>query len=205
MDISNLFPHPTISEGTRRRYILSYRRYKRLSQKEKEIFDLYKGQYTPNEWRLALHIKTVLKKPFKKRFFKLAKKLKPGEVEQYWLHHGFSCSSNEVNYNSQALANEFKFQGFKPIMEFKHYEEGFAYIISNREFGGTYWIYPKKLADNYLTYNKRYKDLWPTFSSVGIPGCTYARQSLSHINYPGVEKKLKSLKELNDSRRHKIN
>lgn len=204
MDISKVFQSPIISEGIRRRYVLSFRRYNKLSKKEKEIFDKYKDQYTPNEWRLALQIKVSLRKPFKKRYFKLAHKIKPLEVEKYYLTHGYPGHSIEVNFSELALANEFKFQGFIPLMEFKRYKSGFAYIISNKKLAGTYWIYPKKLADGLINiiYKNRYKELWSTFSSLGITGCTYARQSGSHIIFNDIEKQLKSLEQVNNSRRH---
>ena len=196
MDINKVFPSPTISGRERRSWVLSYRRYERLTPEEKEVFDTNKSSYSPKEWSLALHIKATLKQRFKLRHFKIAHKL-VREAEQYYLQHGYPGHSEEVGYNEKALAKQFQFQGFIPLSTFKRYNESFSYIISNRKINGTFWIYPKKLQSG--LQQGRHLDLWETFSKVGIPGLTLARQS-GKSNYPIRELELELKKLLDDSR-----
>ena len=60
---------------TPRRFYLTYRRYNKLSKKEKADFDRYKNKYSPREWRGAFIIMYYLKVPFHHRLFRIVSRL----------------------------------------------------------------------------------------------------------------------------------
>lgn len=155
----------------RKRYILSYRRHRRLTYQEKKCFEDYKDKYHPEVWRLALHIKSVLKIPFSRKLFRVAKRILP-KFKDGVLEYIKAYRYPHVNITEAQLIKEFSFQGFKPMSNI-NIKEGFAYIGSKTHLEGQVWIYPIKYAVNYAKLSKgKYLYIYNELGNVGIPGYT---------------------------------
>lgn len=175
-------------ECTERRYILSYRRYQKLSQKEKDEFDKYKNQYLPNVWALALLVAYKKGIPFNHRLFERCQKIKD-DKEWYDEQHTYQkgeIPKQPVTYDikDEYLEQELIFQGFVPIDQY-NIKIGYVYIATNRSINGKFYIYPKRFYGpkcyGKLEKIQKYPVVWDYYESIGIPGITMAVQSESQV------------------------
>jgi len=169
----------------RRRYSLSYRRYRKLTPEEKAEFDKYKKDYDPEEWGWALILKDKLKVPFHHRLFRQVHRF---GKEAYlansseWMSKYRTCSRGDTPFvpgntiKDKFLEQEFIFQGFVPLDKYK-IKLGYNYIASNRAINGKFYIYPKRLYGS-ACYSKgpskRHPVQWEVWA--GVPGCTRTTQ-----------------------------
>lgn len=187
MDIDKVFPGHIIRKRDIRSIELSYRRYGRLKATEKKIFDGGKGKYTPLVWKLALHIKATLKKPFKEKYFEIAQDWivtnKWDDLVNYNQINGriFCLMNSLVKWDTieKYLHKELVFEGFIPLSEY-NIKDKFGYIITNRRINNDYMILPKKLWDNVKIGKKlttKYPHYQKLFGYYGITGITKYKYS----------------------------
>ena len=158
-----------------RRFYLTYRRYRKLSNKEKKLFNRYKDQYSPRDWRGAFILMFYLKIPFHPNLLKQVSEL-------YAIPHGefmtkYRTISREgkpiiiPKFKDKFYKKEFKFQGFKPIEQIKE-RKRYIYLESSFSLHGPVYVLDKK-----LEYPKRYHkpnryDVWDIQSKYGVDGVT---------------------------------
>lgn len=114
------------------------------------------------------------------------------------LLHQLQAAQDELNLyglRDKYLAQQFLFQGFIPLKDYKpiEVEEGNAYITSTLAINGTTYIYPKKLKMSPKPGkhpDKRF--LWYQFEGIGISGHTRTWYTME----------LKSLKRNQDAQRN---
>ena len=147
MDIEKVFPQLSIGTREIRSLLLSYRRYARLTESERKIYEEFAHGYSITTRQLALHIKSKRKKSLKKKYFDIAKSwLDSGDINPIII----KCASRISKISDKYLAKEFKFHGFVNINTIK-YNNKYGYFMVNRELDGELLVYPKKFTDNYYT------------------------------------------------------
>lgn len=197
MDIGKVFPGATIGKRELRSLILSYRRYGKLKDTEKKLFQeiiLSKNEYldqpylNQSVWSLALYIKFKLGKPLSLKHFKIAKTwVDTGDFNKL-LSKFYITNPNYKVTNLKAIYKEFVFQGFVDMSTYtykdlvdKKTKTRYDYIMSNIDILGVRFIYPKRLSSNYKILYKRGKrnpqvaSGQDYFNRFGIPGYTYYR------------------------------
>lgn len=163
MDIEKVFPQLTLGTRETRSLLLSYRRYARLKDYEKKMFDKLAHGYSPVVRQIALHIKYKRKKSLKKRYFDIANKW---VTTREWLKVKISLNYIQDRY----LLKELTFQGFVEIGNIR-INPKYGYFVTNRFIRGKLLVYPKKFSDNYYTLKKTRKPFYQYYmGSYGIPG-----------------------------------
>ena len=141
------------NQREKRLMMLSYRRYRRLGRLQggigQEIFDKYKSEYTPKIWAYALsiYVHSDINKPFSKHYFKVALK-----YEKYWDKLWSDLPYIHISLNDDQLEKQFEFMGY--VKDLKTHDL-YAYVSSNRQIKGHWWIHPKKYTDNITSIEKR--------------------------------------------------
>lgn len=199
MDIDKVFPGATIGKRELRSLILSYRRYGKLKDTEKKLFEkiiLSKDEHldqpylNPRIWSLALHIKFKLCRPLSPKHFKIAKTWVDKGYLNKILSKFYITHPNYRVTNLRAIYREFIFQGFVDIRTYtdknlvdSKTKTRYDYIMSNRDILGIRFIYPKRLSSNYkILYKRGIRNPkvvygYTYFENFGIPGYTCYRYS----------------------------
>ena len=163
---------PSISG--RREYksiLLSYRIYNRLSQEEKNKYNIFSLQYPPLVCSLALYLRRKLDIPIQKVLFIKA--------QRDMLEIFDEASLKFLGYlpKERFIKKSLLFQGFVSLESIK-LRRSYAYIMTNRMIENQIWVYPIRLSDNYKTMIKgKYKSYTEVFGKVGIPGITKIKYS----------------------------
>lgn len=151
--------------------LLSYRIYNRLSQEEKNKFNLLFLQYPPLVSSLALYLRKKMNIPIQKVLFIKA--------QRDMLEIFDEASLKFLGYlpKERFIKKSLLFQGFVPLESIK-LRRSYAYIMTNRMIENKIWVYPIRLSDNYKTMVKgKYKSYTEVFGKVGIPGITKIKYS----------------------------
>ena len=154
MEIEQEYLKKLSTKREKRSIMLSYRRYRHLGLLHEgigqEIFDHLKGNYTPKIWSYALSIyfyqNRVVMEPFSGRFFKLAityEKVIDDALNRHYIH---------IELTDCQVEKQLKFMGYKRDLKT---HDLYAYVSSNREINGHWWIHPKKYVDNIESIKKR--------------------------------------------------
>lgn len=153
MAIDKAYLEKLSTKREKRSMMLSYRRYHRLGRLHGgiglEIFDKYKNNYTPKIWiyALSLYSHQRLIEPFSKRHFEKAL-----EIESLWDDIWLSLPYLHIELTDDQIENQLKFMGY--VKDLKTHDL-YAYVSSNRQINGHWYIHPKKYTDNLYSINKR--------------------------------------------------
>lgn len=163
---------PSISEKREYRCVLlSYRIYRRLSQEEKDKYDILSSKYTPLVCSLALYLRKKMNIPIQKVLFIKAQRDMVDIFDEASLK--FTGYLPKERFLKKALL----FQGFVSLESIK-LRSKYAYIMTNRMIEGKTWVYPIKLSDNYKTMQKgKYQFYTELFGRVGIQGIIKVKYS----------------------------
>ena len=152
--------------------MLSYRRYRLLGRMHggigKVIFDKYKDQYTPRVWAYALslyfHQKGV--EHFKRSHFIQAAKLED-LWESIWREQPYV----HIDLKEDQIQSQLEFMGFKKYLKT---HDLYAYVSSNRQINGHWYIHPKKYVDNIYSIEKRpyYPNIYDNWDAYTLEGYT---------------------------------
>ena len=143
---------------------LGYRRFKRLSKKEKILFtnnDLEIGIKC-----LALKYNGITKKSLE-RSLRWAKR----HYKRYSNYLVYENHFRRYEYQEVYLEKEFLFRGFVPEDSYKKKPE-FNYIISNRKINGKRYIYPKPFGRDISIINQGYQNIYEAINYIGVEGYT---------------------------------
>ena len=166
--------------------MLSYRRYKKLSTKEKNEFDLYRDKYYPQELADALYMALITGKPFKHKMIEWVRKHvyeAYGKDPLAFMEHYRKVVTSNPQIKSYVLSyrdvkpkylkEEFLWRGFVPLRDFK-IKPNYLYIGSNRPIEGEYYVYPKHCVNGLCKKepSSKHPNINYLFSRVGIAGYT---------------------------------
>ena len=141
------------NQREKRLMMLSYRRYHRLDRLHggtgRVIFDKYKDEYTPKIWAYALSLYSHQRiiEPFRKEHFEEAVKWEKA-WDKIWARSPYV----HINLTDDQLEKQFEFMGY--VKDLKTHDL-YAYVSSNRQINGHWWIHPKKYTDNISAIEKR--------------------------------------------------
>lgn len=143
---------------------LSYRQYKRLTNKEiEELNDL---ELYPQE---KFYTMLLYKKLGKVKSIKRCSKW----VNKHWDEYYDWCLTQKpkhFKFREKDLALEFSFRGFKEESSY-HKRESYCYVLSNRMIDKIGYIYPERFVNNYNKMNKA-KSINYAFPRIAIEGFT---------------------------------
>lgn len=164
---------------------LSYRRYGRLNEKQKNKFDklrslekykyhgealgillyyTYKGLLNISRGSMEIILGNLTK--IKRRMLDI--QLNGSSfITKHWLTKNIE----------KKVTRQFLFLGFVPLNEFR-LRHGYAYMSSSRSLDGVTYIYPMRLVDDYRKMRPGYFQWQQIFENNGIPG--YTRIWYSH-------------------------
>lgn len=158
---------------TPRRFYLTYRRYNKLSKKEKADFDRYKNKYSPREWRGAFIIMYYLKVPFHHRLFRIVSRLYDIPNTEFMKKYRTVSRKDIIvihPFKNKYYQKEFEFQGFVPIEQVKK-SKRYTYLESF-PLGGKVYVLNKKLEQPKLHHKSNRYSIWDIQSKYGVPGVT---------------------------------
>ena len=113
------------------------------------IFDKYKDEYNPKIWAyaLSLYFHQRVVEPFGKYHFEKAVKL-----EKVWDEVWSNLPYIHIELTDDQVEKQLKFMGY--VKDLKTHDL-YAYVSSNRQINGHWWIHPKKFVDNIISIKKR--------------------------------------------------
>lgn len=157
-----------------RSILLSYRRYNKLSQGEKNQFNLDCLNHPPRIWQIALFLTKVYHIKFNRILFKKA----------YDFLEDFDKASlkfqNQVIIPDKYLIRELRWELWKPLSDYK-IRNKYAYFMTNRKLDSEIWVYPIRFSDNYETSKKgKYQSYTEMMGKLGFPGLTKISYSDEH-------------------------
>ena len=152
--------------------MLSYRRYHRLSRLHEGIgqviFDKFKDNYNPKIWAYALSLYSHdrIVRPFSKFDFEEAVKW-----ERAWDKIWARLPYVHIELTENQIEKQLKFMGY--VKDLKTHDL-YAYVSSNRQINGHWWIHPKKYVDNINSIEKRqsYPYIYDTWDPYALEGYT---------------------------------
>ena len=137
----------------KRLMMLSYRRYHRLNRLHggigQVIFNEYKDNYNPKIWAYALSLYSHdrIVRPFSKADFEEAVKW-----EKAWDKIWARLPYTHIELTDDQIEKQLEFMGY--VKDLKIHDL-YAYVSSNRQINGHWWIHPKKYVDNINSIEKR--------------------------------------------------
>lgn len=156
----------------KRSMMLSYRRYHLLGRIHggigKVIFDKYKDQYTPRVWAFALslyfHQRVV--EHFKPSHFKQAQEIYE-DWESIWREQPYV----HIELTDDQVQSQLEFMGYEKDLKT---HDLYAYVSSNRQINGHWYIHPKKYVDHIDSIGKRpsYPYIYDTWDDYALEGYT---------------------------------
>lgn len=192
MDIDKVFPGATIKRRELRYLILSYKRYGKLKDIEKNLFQKIissRSKYNNSQvWSLALCIRFKLGEVLSVKHFRVAYKWYSKGHYHKLLSDFYTKNPNYRVKSLKAVYKEFIFQGFVRLEDYttrdlrnKRVFTRYDYIMSNIDILGTRFIYPIRLSSNYKILYKRgirnpkIFNGMDYFNRFGVPGYTCYR------------------------------
>lgn len=168
--------------------MMSYRMYGHLTDSDQRIFDKYKGDYDPYIRSMALYANKKLKTPISKKLFDKCQAIFPKWYWEFykWYSHGINTGEVDPNYlfdlGPEKALKELKFHGFKRVVNTRM-KEDYGYFSTNRQLDGSYWVYPKRFADNSISIKEgKYPYYQDHEFLIGVPG--YTKYNWSHMALP---------------------
>ena len=132
------------------------------------IFDKYKGEYTPKIWAYALSLYSHQRiiEPFSKYHFQ-----KAVEVEKAWDDIWKSLPYIPIELTDDQIQNQLEFMGYEKDLKT---HDLYAYVSSNRQINGHWYILNKRFVDNITSIEKRpsYPYIYDTWDDYDLEGYT---------------------------------
>ena len=134
------------------------------------IFDQLKDKYTPKIWAYALslyaHQSIRISEPFSGRFFKLAVQYK--DVFDDIIR---SSQYIHIDLTESQIQKQLEFMGYEKNLKTHNL---YAYVSSNRQINGHWYILNKKFTDNIYSIEKRqsYPYIYDTWDDYALEGYT---------------------------------
>lgn len=157
-----------------RRFYLTYRRYRKLSNKEKRLFNKYKDQYSPRDWRGAFILMFYLKIPFSPNLLKCISELYNIPHEEFMIkYRTISRRGKPIvipKFKDKFYKKEFEFQGFIPIEQIK--EKKRYFYLESFPFQGQRYVLDKKLEYPKHHHKLNRYNVWDIQSKYGVEGVT---------------------------------
>lgn len=140
---------------------LSYRLYKKLTDREKNI--IKKHSLSPVRMLYALFL-------FKKKSIRLRKAIK---ISESLTKKDLIRTCIKPEYKIRFVIKELLFRGFIPISEYTRYHKRYTYITSNFLYNGELLIYPKRFGFTAKEINEKgYINIFDIFNEYCLQGFT---------------------------------